>query len=172
MSTIYFHTWCGISANLECRSETCCTRLAGNARRKKLPTICHLGTIAELCRGMSSQLKHVSTIGKKLVTQQYLPYNMANFSLIAAEIRWRVWDTPANFNWFRILAALLHGSLVVGVSQTSWRWTEGATCIQQGGHHVVHWPTFLVLVFIFINKNWIISLTIYFSFSYCWCKQH
>jgi len=23
----YFHTWCGLSANLGCRSETCCTRL-------------------------------------------------------------------------------------------------------------------------------------------------
>ena len=29
-----FRTWCGLSANLECRSEMYCTRLAGNARRK------------------------------------------------------------------------------------------------------------------------------------------
>jgi len=29
----------------------------------------HLGTIAQLCRAMSSQLRHVSTIGKKLVKQ-------------------------------------------------------------------------------------------------------
>jgi len=36
----------------------------------------------------------------------------------AAEIGWRVWGTPANFNGFRILAALLHGTIVVGVSQT------------------------------------------------------
>jgi len=40
------------------------------------------------------------------------------------------------------LAALLHGTLVVSVSQTLWRWTEGAACIWQGGHHVGHWPTF------------------------------
>jgi len=40
------------------------------------------------------------------------------------------------------LAALLHGTLVVGVSQTLWRWTEGATYIRRGGHHVGHWPTF------------------------------
>ena len=33
----YFHTWCGPSANLECRSEMCCTRLAGNTGRKKSP---------------------------------------------------------------------------------------------------------------------------------------
>ena len=30
----YFHIWCDLSANLRCRSETCCTRLAGNAGRK------------------------------------------------------------------------------------------------------------------------------------------
>jgi len=30
-----FHTWCGLSANLECRSEMCCTRLAENTGRKK-----------------------------------------------------------------------------------------------------------------------------------------
>ena len=28
-----------------------------------------------------------------------------------------VWGTPANFNSFRVLAALLHSILVVGVSQ-------------------------------------------------------
>jgi len=27
----YLHTWCGLSVNLGCRSETCCTRVAGNA---------------------------------------------------------------------------------------------------------------------------------------------
>ena len=30
----YFHTWCGLSANLEGRSEMCCTRLAENKGRK------------------------------------------------------------------------------------------------------------------------------------------
>jgi len=44
---------------------------------------------------------------------------MVNFSLLTAEIRWRVWGTPANFNGLRVLAALLHGTLVVGVSQTA-----------------------------------------------------
>jgi len=40
---------------------------------------------------------------------------MVNFGLLTAEIRWRVWGTPADFNGFRVLAALLHGTLVVGV---------------------------------------------------------
>jgi len=32
--------------------------------------------------------------------------------------------------------------LVVGVSQTLRRWTEGATYVRHGDHHVGHWPTF------------------------------
>jgi len=96
----------------------CCTRLAGNTGRKNR----HFGTIAQLCQGISSELRHVSTIGKKILlnsnTSFTCPDNMVNFGLLTAEICWRVWGTPTNFNAFRILTALLHGTLVVGVSQT------------------------------------------------------
>ena len=67
----------------------CCKRLAKNAGPKKLPKIRHLGTIAQLCRAESSQLRHVSTIREKLVKQQYvlhMSHNMVNFGLLAAEI--------------------------------------------------------------------------------------
>jgi len=43
---------------------------------------------------------------------------MVNFGPLAAEMVSLVWGTPVNFNGFRVLAALLHGTLVVGVSQT------------------------------------------------------
>ena len=45
---------------------------------------------------------------------------MVNFGPLAAEIGSGVWGTPANFNGFRVLAALLHGTLVAklcGVEQ-------------------------------------------------------
>jgi len=35
---------------------------------------------------------------------------MVNFGPLAAEISLGVWDTPANFKEFRILAALLHNT--------------------------------------------------------------
>jgi len=66
----YFHTWCGRSANLQYRSEMCCTQLAGNAGPKRSPKIRHLGTIPQICRAISSQRRHISTIGKKLVKRQ------------------------------------------------------------------------------------------------------
>jgi len=71
-------------------------------------------------------------------------HSMVNFGPLAAEIRLASLGPPANFNGFRVLAALLHGIPVLGVSQTLRHWTEGATYIRQGGHQVGHWPTFLV----------------------------
>ena len=101
----------------------CSTRLAANAGPKKVTKNRHLGTIPQLCRAISSQLRHVSTIGKKnLLSSNISPtclHNMVNFSPFAAEIVSLVWGTPGNFNGFRVLAALLHGTLVLGVSQTA-----------------------------------------------------
>ena len=65
-----------------------CTRLAENTGRKKVAKNRHLDTIAQLCRAISSQLRHISTIGKKLVKQQNIssrcPHNMVNLGPLAA----------------------------------------------------------------------------------------
>jgi len=80
-----------------------------------------LRTIAQVCRVISSQLRHAWTIGKKLVKQQCLPHMPSQYGdrPLAAEICWRVWGTHANFNGLRVLAALMHGTLVIGVSETA-----------------------------------------------------
>jgi len=146
----YFGTCCGLSANLECMSEMCCTRLAGNTGRKNDAKNRHLRTMPQHCRAISSQLRHISTIGKSVLSiniSPTCPKNMGNFGPLAAEICWRVWGTSANFNGFRVLAVSLYGIPVFGVSQTLRPWTESATYIRQGGHHVGHWPTFLVITY-------------------------
>jgi len=119
----------------------CCTRLAGNAGPNKSPKFA-IWAPSQICRAISSQLSHVSTIGKSLLNSNVSPtcsHNMVNFSPLAAEIRSLVWGTPANINCFRVLASLLHGTLVVSVSQTLRHWTEGATYIRQGGNHIGHY---------------------------------
>jgi len=58
---------------------------------------------------------------KKLVKQQYVLKMSPQYDEhrpLMAEIDPVVWGTPANFNRFRVLAALLHGSQVVSISQT------------------------------------------------------
>jgi len=94
------------------QSETCCARLAGNTGRKKVANNRDLGTIAQLCRAISSQLRHVSTIGKNLLSinmSSTRPHNMVNVGPLTAEIGSTIWGTPADFNGFLVLAALLHG---------------------------------------------------------------
>jgi len=123
MSTILRHMmwpYCEFT-NLECKSEMCCKRLNGNTGHKMMQKNCHLSTIAQLCPAISSELRRVSTIGKNVLSSNIssrCPYNMVNFGPLTTEIDWRVWGTPSCFNGYRVLAALLHGSQVVGVSQT------------------------------------------------------
>jgi len=112
---------------------------------------------------------------KKLFKQLYLPtrlHNIVNFGSVAAEIGSLVWGTPANFNGFRVLAALLRGTVVVGASQTFRRWTDGATYIRQGGHHVGNWPTLywhIVMLYYIILLCYIIlyCIVLYCTVLYC-----
>ena len=53
---------------------------------KKSPKNRHLCTIAQLCRAISSQLRHASTIGKKLVKQQYLLHMSPQYLLILLKV--------------------------------------------------------------------------------------
>jgi len=58
---------------------------------------------------------------------------------------------PCKFQRVLHLGSITARTLVVGVSQTLRRWTEGASYIRQGDHHVGHWPTFLVVS---VLHNW------------------
>jgi len=80
----------------------CCARLAEKYRMQKIakksPSGHHPTTLSGY---ISSQLRHVSIFGKKLVKQQYLlhmSHNMVNFGPLAAEIVLLVRGTPTNFN--------------------------------------------------------------------------
>jgi len=95
----------------------CCTRIAGNTGRIKSPFWHHRTTLSGYVFGTRAYIDN----RKKLLnidTSSTCPRNMVNFGLPTAEICWRVWGTPADFNGFRVLPAVLHGTLVVGVSQT------------------------------------------------------
>jgi len=90
----------------------CCTRLDGNAGRKNLQKNRHLGTIAQICRAISSQLRHILTI-EKIVKQQYFIHMPPQYGELRSTNGGDLFASlgyPANFNGFRVLAALLHGT--------------------------------------------------------------
>jgi len=84
--------------------------------------------MGQLCWAISSQLRHISTIGKNLLNNNISPtspHNMVNFGPLTAEMRLGVWGTPTNFNGFRVLAVLLHGAL----------WRQPNFAALNRGHH-------------------------------------
>ena len=104
-------TWCGPSANLECRSEMCCTRLAENTGCKKSPSAHCRTTLSGYIFATKARIDN----WKKLVKQQYLlhmPHNMMNFGTLAAEIVSLVWGTLPNFYIFVVLVGLILMSTV------------------------------------------------------------
>ena len=85
---------------------------------------------------------------------------MVNFDPLAAEIGSGVWGTRANFNGFRVLAALLHGTLVVDVSQTFRALNRGRHLYLAG--RPSRWALVHILVVVYIsNKTEIIGLRIH-----------
>ena len=100
----------------------CCTRLAANTGRKKSrqksPPGHHRTTLPGYIFATEARIDNK----KKTVKQQYVLHVCLQYGErrpLMAEICWRVWGTPAHFNGFRVLAALLHGTQVVGVNQTA-----------------------------------------------------
>ena len=142
---------CGLSVNLECMFETCCTRLAANTGRKKSPFWYHRTTLSGYIFGTKACIDNRKKNLLNIDTSSTCSDNMVNFGLLTAEICWRVRGTPANFNSFHVLAALLHavhGTLVVGVSQTA--------ALNRGRHlysaeRPSRWALAHILVYIIFN---------------------
>ena len=55
---------------------------------------------------------------KAAISPPHVPTIWQTYGPLASEIGLVVWGTPAHFNGFRVFAALLHSTPVVGVSQT------------------------------------------------------
>ena len=105
---------------LKCRSETCCTRLAGNAG----PKITKNSPSAHHCIILSGYIfatkARIDNRKKNLNSNKSptCPHNMVNFSPLAAEIGSLVWSALANFNGFGVLASLLQRRRSTEANQT------------------------------------------------------
>ena len=79
---------------------------------KKSPSAHHRTTLSDYIFVTKARVDGVDN-RKKLLSSNIssrCSHNMANFGALAAEIDPVVWSTPGNFNGFRVLAALLHGT--------------------------------------------------------------
>ena len=92
----------------------CCTWLAENTGRKndakKSPSGHHPTNLSGYIFATEACIDNRKKNLLSSNTSSTCTHNMVNFGLLAAEIVSGVWGTPATFNGFRFLAALLHGS--------------------------------------------------------------
>ena len=113
-------------------------RLAGNAGRKKIAKNSPSGhdrtTLSGCIFAAQACIDNRKKNSLNINISPTCPHNMVNFGPLAAEIVYRFVSLghPANFNGFRVLAALLHGTPAAGVSQTLRRGTRnGSTELSQ-----------------------------------------
>ena len=116
-----------------------------NYRTQKLRQNRHLRTIAQVCRAVFLQLRHVSTIKKKNLLNGNISsicfHNMVNFRTLAAEICWRVW-APQQISvgfacWLRYCS---------NVTQ----WTSTKLCTMFGHPS----PTWVYYIYIYISGGY------------------
>ena len=94
---------------------------------------------------------------KKIVKQQYVLHMSPQYGELRRTCGWDRLTSlgyPCKFQLVSRLGSVTARHLVVGVNQTLWRWTEGATYIRQGDHHVWHWPTFLVILWLYVRGTY------------------
>jgi len=87
---------------------------------KKSSKICHLGTIAQLCRAIALQIRHVSTIGKKLAKQQYLLHMSSQRGELRPTCSWNRSGSLGHPSKFQLVSHL--GSVIL------------STLMQTAGH--------------------------------------
>jgi len=108
-------TWSSPPPSL--RKKTCCWIYRTQKSRKKSPSVHHRTILS----GHIFATKACIDNRKKALNSNIsstCPHNIVNFGLLATEIWWRVWGTPANFNRFRVLASLLHRRRSTEVNKT------------------------------------------------------
>jgi len=113
MTSSILHTWCGLSADLDCRSEMCCMWLAGNAGPKNSPS----GHLPTTLSGYIFATKAHINNWKKIVKQQCLLHMSSQYG----ELR-----STNGGDLFRSLghASKFHRVLRLG-SVTAWRSSSG-----------------------------------------------
>jgi len=116
---------CGLSVNLRCM------RLAENTGPKNSPSGHHRTTLSGYIFATNARIDNP----KKLVRQQYLLHMSSQYGELRPTNGWDrlpVWGTQAHFNGFHVLAALLHCTVVMGVSHTLQHWTRGCYLYSAG----------------------------------------
>jgi len=121
--------------------------------RQKSPSGHHCTTLSGYIFATKARIDN----RKKLAKHQYVLHMSPQYGELRHTSGWHRLTSlgyPCKYQLVLRLGSVTARHLVVGVSQTLRRWSEGATYIRQGDYHVGHWPTFLVHVEVWNINNY------------------
>jgi len=107
---------------------------------KNYPSGHHCTTLSDYIFAINARIDNRK---KTRTKQQYLPHMSLQYGELRPTSGWDllvILGHPSKFQRVPRLGSVT--ARLLGVSQILRRWTEGATYIRQGGHHVGHWSTF------------------------------
>ena len=139
----------------------CCMQLAGNTGHKNDAKNHHLCTITQLCLAISSQLRHVSIIRKKVVKQQYVLQMSWQYGELLFTNGWdqlASFGHPSKFQWVLCL-----GFVTAATSLTAGQ-PNFARCLVVSWAGTLHVYTFLGAVASWWNFA---TCKIHFAFKSC-----
>ena len=149
----------------------CDTRLTENAGPKVAKNR-HLGTIAQLCWAISSQLRHVSTIRKKLVKQQYVLKMSPKYDEHRPTNSWDRSGSLGHPSWFQRVSLL--GS--VTARQSSSERQPNSAALNRGRHlcsagrpsrwalaHISSFTSICTLTLVLLLVTYFLNLSTYLS---------
>ena len=91
------HRWCGLSANLRCKSEKCCAEIQNVKSRQKIAIWAPSRNLSGYIFPTKARIDNRKNLLSSNISST-CPHNMENLGSLAAEIGPVVWGTPAYFN--------------------------------------------------------------------------
>ena len=138
---VYHTSTHGVALQCEFRMQVwnVCTWLAENTGCKKWPKIRYLSTIAQIGQAISSQLRHVSTIGKN--KQQYILHMSSQYGELRPTNGWDRFGSfghPSKFQRVSHLCSVTARHFSSGRQPHFAALNRGRHLYSAGGHHVGH----------------------------------
>ena len=141
-------------------------RLAANTGRKKVAKNRHLRTIAQLCWVISSQQRHILTIGKKPVKQQYLLHMPSQYGELRPTSGWDLLASLGHPSKFQRVSHF--GSVTARHSST--RHQPNFVALNRGRHlYSAGWPSRWALAHILVMFFFTVQLSVQI---YVHCTTH
>jgi len=163
----YFHTWCGLTVNLGCRSETCCTWLTGNTGRrnhtKNSPSGRHRTTLSVYIFAT----KAWSAIGKNLLNSNISHMMSLQYHELRPTSGWCLLASLGHPCKFQRVSCL---GIVTARHVSTGHQPNLAALSRRHHRYSTGWPSCWALAHILVEPI-SVTFSVLFTFSRCLCAK-